>query len=334
MQLHILGLFVLLPLIKWPKLGAVVGIIITVGFSAVAAIVNLIHDLPPSPLGLFPDPDDRVYVEVPNYFKPYGHVGPYFVGVLLGYILVKKPKIQIPLSLNIAGWIFFTALELTNIYGAYPWNNGNVPGPTVSALYAGTSKIVWSLGIFWVLFVCVTGNGGIVNRILCWKFWIPMARLSYVFYLVHPLVIWVHEAFAHTKMYTSHYFWIYNMLGHYMVSMVLALIISLSFEAPFLALEKIIFGGGGGRGEGRAEDNRNGNKRGHSTPPAKKVPELPSYDSEMRSRTFSTNTKQPITDGHNNGVYRNGSEGLYRATRENGVGQYRNGVDNGSFCRL
>lgn len=38
---------------------------------------------------------DRVYVEVPNYFKPYGHVAPYFLGVLLGYILAKKPKIQI-----------------------------------------------------------------------------------------------------------------------------------------------------------------------------------------------------------------------------------------------
>lgn len=35
-------------------------------------------------------------MEVPNYFKPYGHAGPYFVGMLLGYILVKKPKIVIP----------------------------------------------------------------------------------------------------------------------------------------------------------------------------------------------------------------------------------------------
>lgn len=63
-------------------------------------------------------------------------------------------------SLLIAGWIFFTGLQLTDLYGAYPWNNGNLPGPTVSALYAGTSKTVWAMGIFWVLFVCCTGNGG------------------------------------------------------------------------------------------------------------------------------------------------------------------------------
>ncbi|XP_054720877.1 LOW QUALITY PROTEIN: nose resistant to fluoxetine protein 6-like [Uloborus diversus] len=316
MQLHILALFVLLPLIRWPKLGAVVGIILAVGFSAVAAIVNLIHDLPPSPLGLFPDPDDRVYVEVPNYFKPYGHVGPYMVGMLLGYILVKKPKIVIPRTLRVSGWLFFATLQLVDLYGAYPWNNNSIPGPTVSALYAGTSKTVWALGIAWVLFVCCTGNGGVVNDILSWKAWIPMARLSYMFYLIHPIVIWVHEAMGHSRMYTSHYFWVYNILGHYMVSMVLALIMSLSFEAPFLAMEKIIFGGG----------SREDGDRPSGTPPPKKVPELPAYDSEMRSsRTFAV-----PKHGHSNGGYRNGGDGLYKATN----GQYRGGTDNGAFCRL
>ena len=50
---------------RWPKLGAVVGVILAVGFSVVAAIVNLIHDLPPSPLGLYPDPE---YVSI-NIFS-------------------------------------------------------------------------------------------------------------------------------------------------------------------------------------------------------------------------------------------------------------------------
>ncbi|XP_015917242.1 nose resistant to fluoxetine protein 6 isoform X2 [Parasteatoda tepidariorum] len=327
MQLHILGLCVLLPLIRWPKLAAVVGVVLTVGMCAIAAIVNLIHDLPPSPLGLFPDPDDRIYVEVPNYFKPYGHAAPYFVGMLLGYILIKKPKIVIPRSLRILGWLFFTALQLFIVYIAYPWNNENVPGPTISALYAGTSKLVWSLGIFWMLFTCCTGNGGIVNDILSWKFWTPMARLSYVFYLVHPLVIWVHEAFGHSNMYTSHYFWVYNILGHYMISMVLSLAISLTFEAPFLAMEKILFGRGGGDHGDSAK--RNGHSRNGTL---KNGSALPSYDSEMRPHTFTAPSKSHYTENHSNG-YRNGGDGLYRPTRENG--HYKsNGHENGAFCRL
>lgn len=54
--------------------------------------------------------------------------------------------------------------------------------------------------------ICV--SSGVINDILAWKFWTPMARLSYVFYLLHPIVIWIHEAFAHHVMYTSHYFWV------------------------------------------------------------------------------------------------------------------------------
>ncbi|CAL1270723.1 unnamed protein product [Larinioides sclopetarius] len=315
MQLHILGLCVLLPLLRWPKLGLFVGVVLTIGLAAVTAIINLINDFPPSLLGLFPDPEDRTFLEVPTYFKPYGHAGPYFLGMLLGYILIKKPKVVVPRVWRVIGWLFFSTTQCAVLYGVYGWNNGYPWTPTTATLYAGVSKLAWSAGIFWMMFVCLTGNGGIINRILSWKFWTPMARLSYVFYLLHPLVIWVHEAFAHSNTYTSHYFWVYNILGHYMITMVLSLIVSLTFEAPFLALEKILFGGGG-------------RDKGDSTPPLKKVPELPNYDSEMRSRNF-THAKYP--EGQTNGSYRNGGEGLYRP-RENG--HHKTGQENGAFCRL
>ncbi|GIY48242.1 nose resistant to fluoxetine protein 6 [Caerostris extrusa] len=244
----------------------------------------------------------------------------------LRYLPISNPMLILDLTLlgvRVCGWLFFSALQCTVLYGVYRWNNGAPYTPLIATLYAGTSKLVWSFGIFWMLLVCLTGNGGIINRILSWKFWVPMARLSYVFYLLHPLVIWVHEAFAHSNTYTSHYFWVYNILGHYMVTMVLSLIVSLTFEAPFLALEKILFGGGGNRS----------NREGQTTPPLKKVPELPSYDSELRPRSFTNGKQQHYPEGHTNGGYRNGGEGLYRPNRENGVGQQR-GQENGAFCRL
>ena len=111
--------------------------------------------------------------------------------------------------------------------------------------------------------------------------------------------------------------------------MVVALVLSLSFEAPFLSMEKIIFGGGGRRSSD--EDSRRSSNQ--STPPLKKVQDLPSYDSEMRSRTFTTGSKEKLTDGRggHNGLFRNGGDGLYRPTTENG--RYK-GIDNGAFCRL
>ncbi|GFT33782.1 nose resistant to fluoxetine protein 6 [Trichonephila clavipes] len=70
MQLHILGLFVLLPLLRWPKLGAFVGVVLTIGLAAVASIINLIHDFPPSMLGLFPDPDFAMPEKGGNHLVP------------------------------------------------------------------------------------------------------------------------------------------------------------------------------------------------------------------------------------------------------------------------
>lgn len=126
-------------------------------------------------------------------------------------------------------------------------------------------------------------------------------------------------------------FQLYNIIGHYVISMCVACAVSLSFEAPFLAMEKIIFGGGGGR---RSDDESRRSSSNQSTPPLKKVSDLPSYDSEMRSRTFTTaGSKEKLTDGRpgHNGLFRNGGDGLYRPSTENG--RYK-GIDNGAFCRL
>lgn len=127
-----------------------------------------------------------------------------------------------------------------------------------------------------------------------------------------------------------------------MVSMVLALVVSLTFEAPFLALEKVLFGIGGGD----RRDEATPKKAGSASDP-------PSYESEMRhQRTFTKTNSNGHSNGshsnggHSNGGYRNSGDGLYRPTRENGVGQsqrgavengfgqQRGGHENGAFCRL
>ena len=52
-------------------------------------------------------------------------------------------------------------------------------------MYNGFAKVAWSLAISWVILACVKGKGGIVNSILCWPIWIPLARVQYCLYLLH-----------------------------------------------------------------------------------------------------------------------------------------------------
>ncbi|KXJ26852.1 Nose resistant to fluoxetine protein 6 [Exaiptasia diaphana] len=53
----------------------------------------------------------------------------------------------------------------------------------------GTSPFAWALSLAWVIYVCHAGFGGLVDNILSARFWIPLSRLTYSVYLVHPMVL-------------------------------------------------------------------------------------------------------------------------------------------------
>jgi hypothetical protein len=42
----------------------------------------------------------------------------------------------------------------------YTLNRGEKWSPFLSALYAGLHRTAWSVGIGWIIFACVSGNGG------------------------------------------------------------------------------------------------------------------------------------------------------------------------------
>lgn len=50
-------------------------------------------------------------------------------------------------------------------------------------------RIIWAIGLGYIILACVTSNGGIVNSILSWPVWLPLSRLSYCLYLFHTVVI-------------------------------------------------------------------------------------------------------------------------------------------------
>ena len=134
------------------------------------------------------------------YQKPFNHVGPFSIGILLGYSIRKHRKIRISkvsssvTSVRLLGveqqvnaWFRFTqrfprngfsknilhVLQLLQLvlwsatliscsavlFAAYPWNN-ELPSLPVATVYAATHRVVWSAGIAWLIFACVTGRGG------------------------------------------------------------------------------------------------------------------------------------------------------------------------------
>ena len=57
------------------------------------------------------------------------------------------------------------------------------------ALYFSLSKLTWPMSISWIIFACHYGYGGFINTMLSVKAFVPLTRLSYCAYLIHPVIM-------------------------------------------------------------------------------------------------------------------------------------------------
>uniref|UniRef100_A0A8W8LAM1 Nose resistant-to-fluoxetine protein N-terminal domain-containing protein n=1 Tax=Magallana gigas TaxID=29159 RepID=A0A8W8LAM1_MAGGI len=229
----------------------IVGIIVSVCFLLAATItpgvLSYVKNLPAHTIGGGPKDADRAAYFEDYYIVPYCRMGPYICGVITGYILYRtKCKCRMNIFVNLLGWAVATAMACGCLYGLHNTIRPDNPvylSKEVTALYNGVSRTAWGAAVCWVIFACSTGNGGFINTLLSWKAFVPLSRLTYCAYLVHPLVMYVYYFNWNFPLYMTDLDFVYIFLGNLMVSYGIAFIVSIAFESPFMGLEKIMFGG-------------------------------------------------------------------------------------------
>lgn len=189
-----------------------------------------------------------------TYVKPYCRIAPYLVGMLLGYLLVHAKNWKLPSKtkmrlFNMAGWCVAIALALSTLYGEYKVLRKDNPKPFSRAeniTYGTFSRFAWSLALAWVVFACQNGFGGLVNKILSARFWIPLSRLTYCAYLVHILaIVALYGSFETVQAYSDVHISI-SFVGVIGISYAAAFLVSVCVEFPMMQLEKLIFNRGRG----------------------------------------------------------------------------------------
>ena len=73
------------------------------------------------------------------------------------YVVIYRDYLQV---VNLACWAVATATALAVLYGLYHASQGHPVSLPVSALYNAVSRTAWGSAVAWVIFACVTGNGG------------------------------------------------------------------------------------------------------------------------------------------------------------------------------
>ncbi|XP_043488914.1 nose resistant to fluoxetine protein 6-like [Polistes fuscatus] len=182
-----------------------------------------------------PTMDKQYNVFEPLYIRPWIRIGPYLVGVIAAYIVVKlNHKLLWKKKTIILFWILGSLCNLSVLFGLYEKKISVL----AAAFYIALGKTVWAISIAWVIIACFTDNGGIVNRILSWKVLIPLSRLTYAAFLIHPLIISSVNFLSETSIHFDALTYVVASLGYVVVSYICSYVVSLMFEMPYISLMK------------------------------------------------------------------------------------------------
>ena len=177
------------------------------------------------------------------YITPWCRVSAYFIGVLTAFIVMNtSPSHRMSTPTLLIGHIVAILLALGCLFAFYP-DSILVPGlDRVSfIIYQSLSRTLWSISIGWLVFICITNQGGIVNRILSWPIWAPFARLNYSTYLIHFTVIFITINNQRMPFYYQPHLVVNLFFSQVFFSYVAGILVSIFFETPFFILEKKMF---------------------------------------------------------------------------------------------
>jgi len=247
MQFYVIAPIILFTAYRFRLRGLIasVGSLMSASFITTAVIYYYYNHAPGKPAGSGSIHDDTSSM---SYDKPYCRIAPYLVGMTLGFLLLytrdwKMSKVPSYLF-NVAGWIVAIALALSTLYGPFKTVRKNNQQPFTrveDTMYGTFARFSLSLALAWVIFACHRGLGGLVDKILSARFWMPLSRLTYCAYLVHLIALGaLVRSYKTANTYDDvHMAFIYG--GVVVISYAAAFIVSVCVEFPVMQLEKLLF---------------------------------------------------------------------------------------------
>lgn len=171
-------------------------------------------------------------------------MAPYCLGLFVGYTLLKRPLVSLPRHLSIALWLILPPLSVTTLLLTYLWNGAFDepelinPSPLISGAYVAMHRIIWSSLIAWLVFACATGRARLLSSFLSHYLFVPLSRLSFAVYLTHLPVIMYRALNLKTTVEWTDANMLWEASGNFAVSVAVAYFINVTFESPFINLER------------------------------------------------------------------------------------------------
>ena len=124
-------------------------------------------------------------------------------------------------------------------------------------LYTAFGRALWSVCIALLMRLCLEGRGLLLEAFLSWRFWTPLAQVSFEAYLIHPIVIFTWQLGGRDKQSFRLLAFFMNYVSVTVVTFAFAALVALTVEFPLAALLKYF-------SRARPHRRRNTEYMGHS----------------------------------------------------------------------
>ncbi|CAN8019734.1 unnamed protein product [Ixodes persulcatus] len=226
---------------RWPKVGLGIMATLVAATCIAAGALTYVNRYFPHPLILTTDFSRLTVTLMYVYTKAYVHAPSLFTGLIFGCLAAKAHKLS--RKAQVLLWTVSVLFATSSLFGVYSWNIGRQPELLESAIYAGLHRFAWAFGVSWVMYACVTGRGGPVNRMLAFPLFYPLGRLSFAVYLVHFMLLVCNVLLSRERQPQQPFLQMQYHISTVLVSYALATIVYLCVECPFAVLDNLMFGG-------------------------------------------------------------------------------------------
>ncbi len=250
MQFFIISPLIIIPMYLFFPLGLAVAIgLLFVSFISTGAIAG-VFDMPANTLasvayGYVPPANQTVNSNDLLYTKPWHRIQPYLVGLVLGYLLYKKIRVpfnrHFQLCAYLVMWGLAIILGMSTVYGLYDTWNGHIPSLAENVVYFMFSRFAFGVALALLVFICHNGYGGWVNTFLSMSMWLPLSRLAFNAYLIHPVVLSTVYGYLRTPLHLTEVELSVYAVGVSVLSFAAAFLLTVFVEFPFGNLETAFF---------------------------------------------------------------------------------------------
>lgn len=138
--------------------------------------------------------------------------------------------------LEAIGYLVAITTMTTIIFSTYEWSLYDLPKPFVAGIYDISSRFLWSMALIWILYMVSVPdrnrNFSLLARLLGHPIMVSLGKLSFLIYMIHPVVHISVLAIQEQPIYSSWLMLFHILIGNMTITVILASMVSLFVEMP------------------------------------------------------------------------------------------------------